>query len=51
VIAAFDNEPGNCNVMLAHYPDAYVVFVDTQRMPGGPELDPGVLRVRDFQTG
>jgi phosphoserine phosphatase len=51
VIAAFDNERGNCNVMLAHYPDAHVVFVDTQRMPGGPELDPGVLVVRDFQTG
>jgi len=51
VIAAFDNEPGNCNVMLAHYPDAQVVFVDTQRMPGGPELDPGVHVVRDFHTG
>lgn len=50
VIAAFDNEPGNCNVMLAHYPDAHVVFVDTQRMPGGPELDAGVHVVRDFQT-
>jgi hypothetical protein len=50
IIAAFDNEPGNCNVMLAHYPDAHVVFVDTQRMPGGPELDPGVHVVRDFQT-
>lgn len=50
VIAAFDNEPGNCNVMLAHYPDAHVVFVDTQRMPGGPELDPGVHVVRDFLT-
>jgi hypothetical protein len=50
VIAAFDNEPGNCNVMLAHYPDAHVVFVDTQRMPGGPELDPGVYVVRDFHT-
>jgi hypothetical protein len=51
VIAAFDNEPGNCNVMLAHYPDAHVVFIDTQRMPGGPELDSGVHVVRDFQTG
>jgi beta-phosphoglucomutase-like phosphatase (HAD superfamily) len=50
VIAAFDNEPGNCNVMLAHYPDAHVVFIDTQRMPGGPELDPAVHVVRDFHT-
>ena len=49
VIAAFDNEPANCNVMLAHYPDAHVVFVDTQHMPGAPELEPGVHVVRDFR--
>jgi beta-phosphoglucomutase-like phosphatase (HAD superfamily) len=49
VIAAFDNEPANCNVMLAHYPDAHVVFVDTQHMPGAPSLDGGVHVVRDFR--
>jgi beta-phosphoglucomutase-like phosphatase (HAD superfamily) len=48
VVAAFDNEPANCNVMLAHYPDAHVVFVDTQHMPGAPPLDAGVCVVRDF---
>ena len=49
VIAAFDNEPANCNVMLAHYPDAHVVFVDTQHMPGAPLLDAAVQLVRDFR--
>jgi hypothetical protein len=49
VIAAFDNEPANCNVMLAHYPDAHVVFVDTQHMPGAPPLGAGVHTVRDFR--
>ncbi|HEY3819607.1 MAG TPA: HAD family hydrolase [Polyangiaceae bacterium] len=48
VIAAFDNEPANCNVMLAHYPDAHVVYVDTQHMPGAPELGAGAFVVRDF---
>jgi hypothetical protein len=48
VVAAFDNEPANCNVMLAHYPDAHIVFVDTQHMPGAPILDAGVRVVRDF---
>jgi hypothetical protein len=48
VVAAFDNEPGNCNVLLAHYPDAYVVHVDTQHMPGAPPLDTGVAVVSDF---
>lgn len=49
IIAAFDNEPANCNVMLAHYPDAHVVFVDTQHMPGAPSLDGGIQVVRDFR--
>ena len=49
VIAAFDNEPANCNVMLAHYPDAHVVYVDTQHTPGAPDLGAGVCVVRDFE--
>ena len=49
VVAAFDNEPANCNVMLAHHPDAHVVFVDTQHMPGAPPLAAGVHVVDDFR--
>jgi hypothetical protein len=49
VVAVFDNEPANCNVMLAQYPDAYIVFVDTQHMPGAPALAAGVRVVRDFR--
>ncbi len=49
VVAAFDNEPANCNVFRAHFPDAHSVFVDTQHMPGAPALDPGVHVVRDFR--
>jgi hypothetical protein len=49
VVAAFDNEPANCNVMLAHYPDAHVVFVDTQHMPGAPLLEAEVHVIRDFR--
>jgi hypothetical protein len=48
VVAVFDNEPANCNVMLAHYPDAHVVFVDTQHTPGAPPLHGSVRVVRDF---
>jgi beta-phosphoglucomutase-like phosphatase (HAD superfamily) len=48
VIAAFDNEPANCNVFASRYPDAHVVLVDTQHMPGAPVLDGGVSVIRDF---
>ena len=49
VVAAFDNEPGNCNVFLASYPDAHVVFVETQHMPGAPALSAGVETLCDFR--
>lgn len=49
VVAAFDNEPANCNVMRDYYPDAHVVFVETQHTPGAPVLDGGVHRIQDFR--
>lgn len=48
VIAAFDNEPGNCNAFLEMSPNADVVFVDTQHLPGAPPLKSGVHVVPDF---
>jgi hypothetical protein len=48
VVASFDNEPGNCNVFLAHHPEADSVLVDTQHMPGAPPLEPGVRVITDF---
>jgi hypothetical protein len=48
VIAAFDNEPGNCNAFLEMCPDAEVVFVDTQHLPGAPPLAPRVHVVPDL---
>ncbi len=48
VVAAFDNEPGNCNAFLEMCPDAEVVFVDTQHLPGAPALAKGVHVVPDL---
>jgi hypothetical protein len=49
VVAAFDNEPGNCNAFLEMYPASDVVFVDTQHLPGAPALAPRVQVVADLQ--
>lgn len=51
VIAAFDNEPGNCNAFLEMSPEADVVFVDTQHFPGAPPLAPKVHIVGDLAMG
>ena len=48
VVAVFDNEPGNCNAFVEMTPDADVVFVDTQHLPGAPPLSDRVHIVTDF---
>jgi hypothetical protein len=48
VVASFDNEPANCNVFLDAYPNADIVFVDTQHVPGAPAIHAGVSIIGDF---
>jgi hypothetical protein len=48
VVAAFDNEPGNCNAFVEMHPESDVVFVDTQHLPGAPPLHGRVSTVGDF---
>ena len=49
VIAAIDNEPGNCNVFRKTFPGASVVCIDTQHSPTAPPLDPGIALLPDFR--
>jgi len=48
VVAAFDNEPANANVLLEQNPECDSVFVDTQHLPGAPALAKGVHVIEDF---
>ncbi len=48
IVAAFDNEPGNCNAFVEIAPEAEVVFIDTQHLPGAPPLHERVHVVTDF---
>ena len=49
VVASFDNEPANCNTILAQNPECESVLVDTQHLPGAPPLDAGVQVIGDFR--
>jgi hypothetical protein len=49
IVASFDNEPANCNTILAQNPACESVLVDTQHLPGAPPLDPGVHVIADFR--
>ncbi len=49
VVAAFDNEPGLCNLFYEAFPAAVCVLLDTSHAPGAPPLAPGLHRVPDFR--
>lgn len=49
VIAVFDNEPANCNLLLEAHPDCESVFVDSQHAPDPPDLDPRVHVIDNFE--
>jgi hypothetical protein len=49
VVAAFDNEPGNCNLLLRAHPNCLSVLLDTLHAPGPPELAEGVLVIDHFE--
>jgi beta-phosphoglucomutase-like phosphatase (HAD superfamily) len=51
VVAIFDNEPANCNVLLDQHPGADSVLVDTQHLPGAPALDARVKVIADLEMG
>ena len=49
IVASFDNEPANCNTLLAQNPECESILIDTQHLPGAPPLDPGVHALADFR--
>jgi hypothetical protein len=49
IVASFDNEPANCNTILAQNPGCESVLIDTQHLPGAPPLDAGVHVLGDFR--
>lgn len=49
VVGVFDNEPVNCNVLLAAHPGCASVFLDTQHAPDPPPLDARVSVVESFE--
>lgn len=49
IVALFDNEPANCNMAKRLFPDAEVVLLETQKVPGAPESADGVHHIADFR--
>jgi hypothetical protein len=49
VVAAFDNEPANCNLFLDAHPGCTAVYLDTQCAPDPPPLHPRVQVIDTFE--
>ena len=49
VVAIFENEPANSNILQARFPGAASFFVTTQHRPGAPALNPGIVKIPDFR--
>jgi len=49
LVAFFDNEPANCNLAKAMYPDCSVVLLETQKVPFAPEPAEDVHIISDFR--
>jgi phosphoglycolate phosphatase-like HAD superfamily hydrolase len=50
VLAHFDNEPANCNLLTAAHPQAAAVFIDTLHAPNPPALHPAVQVIDSFEA-
>lgn len=48
VVGSFDNEPANCNLFAARWPEGRHFFVETAHAPNPPPLHPAVVRVPDL---
>ncbi|OGS12287.1 MAG: hypothetical protein A2234_01925 [Elusimicrobia bacterium RIFOXYA2_FULL_58_8] len=49
VVAIFENEPANSNILHTRFPGAASFFVLTQHRPDAPQLNPGIYKLRDFR--
>jgi phosphoglycolate phosphatase-like HAD superfamily hydrolase len=50
VVAIFDNEPANCNLLLAAHPRCVPVFVDSHHAPNPPPLHESVHVIDTFES-
>lgn len=48
VIAIFENEPANLNLLNAHFPDAVACFLETQHKPNAPRPTENAHHLRDY---
>lgn len=48
VVAVFENEPANSNILRERFPGAASFFVETQHRPDAPRLNRGIMRIKHF---
>jgi hypothetical protein len=50
VVATFENEPGNANLLLEAFPDARHFLLDTVHSPEAEAPDSALIVIEDFTS-
>ena len=50
VVAVFENEPRNINLLHERFPDALAFYIDTKHSPGAPPVASGITQFPDFTS-
>ena len=50
VVAVFENEPRNINLLHDHFPDALAFYIDTKHSSGAPPVEAGITHFPDFSS-
>jgi beta-phosphoglucomutase-like phosphatase (HAD superfamily) len=48
VVAVYENEPRNINLLHSSFPSALAYYVDTKHSTGAPPVDPGIVWVQNY---
>lgn len=48
VVAVFENEPRNINLLHERFPEALAFFLETTHSANAPPVQPGIARVKDY---
>jgi len=50
VIAVFENEPANINLLYETFPDAIAIFIETNHKPNAPPVNEGIEHIKNYNS-
>ena len=48
VVAIFENEPENINLLITYFQESYPFFLETEHKPNAPPVEKGIIHIKNF---